>query len=148
MEHKGKALAKADGYSAVSIAFAASPLGFTLTVPEKGKKGQTTALALTAPLGVRDLIALTLQTFAEPAALDDARRFPVVVTSGGPSSSLHLGALGSISTPKVDGGGTSPASSQTSEQAALADVEPASAKAKRSNLAGRALSFSRSSKKK
>ena len=46
--------------------------------------------------------------------------YPVVPTAA-TDSALHLSALGSI--PKLEGGGASPASSITSEQQSLADVE-------------------------
>lgn len=100
--------------------------------------------------GVRDLVYLVLQSFTEPSTLD---RFPVVAAG----SSLQLSAIGSITTPKVEGGGNSPASSMTSEQQSLADVDE-SAKggpsgstttAKKGGvLSGRKLSFTRTSKKK
>jgi len=99
--------------------------------------------------GVRDLIALTLHAFAEPAALD---KIPVAPTSS--DNQLHLSAVGSsLSTPKADGG-ASPASSMTSEQVSLADVDErvaaSSAAASRTGklLSGRKLSFTRAAKKK
>ena len=52
---------------------------FTSFVWSRGKKGITNTYQLVAPMaGVRDLIALTLQAFAEPATLD---KIPVTLAS-------------------------------------------------------------------
>ena len=76
--------------------------------------------SLGATWQVRDLLALVLEAFKDPGSLD---RVHVVPTSSN-ASSLHLSAVGSLSTPRGNGG-ESPASSITSEQPALADVEDA-----------------------
>lgn len=152
---KGKTLAKSDGYAGVSIKLdAGSAAGFTLAL---GGKKQTT-FQLTAPAGVRDLCALVLQAFANKDVLDS---LPVVPTATS-GSALHLSAVGGLTTPKEQGGGASPASSMTSEQQSLADVDegalgkgaPSSsaADARKSSsklgIAGRKLSFTRNSKRK
>ena len=115
LDKAGKRLAKSDNYKGVKVTLDPdSPTNFSLTLnPKKAP------LKLSAPGDVRDLIALTLSGFADPASLD---ALPVVATSA--ASSLHLSAAGSVSTR----GGDSPASSQTSEQPSLADVDETAAK--------------------
>ena len=111
---------------------------------------------------MRDLIALVLEAFKSPSSLDS---LPVVPTSS-ESSSLHLSAIGreALNTTATPGGGNSPASSITSEQQSLADVEEPAAVARPSSnvgatkskiggasalaAAGRKLSFTRAPKKK
>jgi hypothetical protein len=126
----------------------ANTLGFTLTVPH-GKKAPL-SWHLTAPNGVRDLIYLAAQVFGDPSALD---RLTVAPSS---SATLHLSAMGSITPAKPEGGGASPASSMTSEQQSLAEVDeaakaggagPSTSARKSSSLVGRTLSFRSGSKK-
>jgi len=120
-DKSGKTIAKSDSYAAVTLKldFVQSPHAFTLSL---GTKKGNASYHLTAPPGVRDLIALTLVVFADARRLD---AMPVAPASA--TNSLHLSAVGSISTPKVEGGGNSPASSQTSEQQSIADVDDAAA---------------------
>ena len=150
----GKTLAKSDGYNGVAVRLDVdNSNGFTLTIV--GKRAAIFTFHLTAPAGVRDLVLLVLRAFTDSSALD---QFPVVPTNAA-SSSLHLSAIGSIMTPKEGGGGPSPASSITSEQQSLADVEESGTvgaassstlQRKSSSLAaaGRRLSFTRGAKKK
>ena len=67
----------------------------------------------------RDLIHLALIAFRSPAGL---RAIPIAPATS--MSALHLAAVGGLSHPRVDGG-ASPASSMTSEQPSLPDVERA-----------------------
>jgi len=155
-------IAKSDGYAGVQVKldFVHSALAFTLIIPSKRSTSPPQSFALSAPAGVRDLIALTLLVFTDVAQLE---RLPKAPTT---SSSLHLSAVGShLISSKPEGGGASPASSMTSEQQSIADVEDArappseggasasgKARVSASGLAkiaatGRKLSFTRAAKK-
>ena len=152
-DKSGKTINKSDGFANVAVRFhAGNQTGFTLTI---GSRRGMASYELNAPPGVRDLISLVLQVFADPTSLE---RMPVAPTSGATgTSSLHLSAVGSLN--QHVQGGTSPSSSITSEQPSLADVEEGSSKtagAGASKLkgaismatAGKRLSFPVRSKKK
>jgi len=111
-----KTLAKSEGYAGVTIRFDPSPLGFTLSVPIP-KKGAATFVLQCKREGERDLIALALRAFADPSGIE---RMPVAPTSH--NSALSLAAAGQITGARPEGEDDM-ASSFTSEQQSLADVE-------------------------
>ena len=113
----GKTLAKSEGYANVAVRLdPRQAYSFVIDIGTK-KRGTSDSFRLTCRReGERDLIKLALQAFANPSTLES---MPVAPTSA--SSSLHLAAVGGLTNPKAEG--VSPASSQTSEQQSLADVD-------------------------
>ena len=144
-DRAGKTIAKSDSYQNVAVRMrSGDTTGFTLAI---GNKKGVQEFELHAPAGVRDLISLVLSVFADPPSLERMPVAPASAATG--TSSLHLSAVGSLNAPKVEGGGSSPASSMTSEQQSLADLEETSQKKKMTlAAAGKRLSFPIRSKKK
>jgi len=152
-DSKGSTQVKSASWAGVTMQLDPNDtLGFTLTIPDKKGKASSVALRCRQE-GVRDLVALTLRCFANPASLQNV---PIATPSASQASALHLAAAGQITSSKHEGGGQSPASSATTEQQSLADVEErpgqlpsAAARAAPSsnNKVKSKFSFSRASKK-